>query len=122
MDTRQTVVAFLKAHQARDEKGIAELCADDVRVRGGPAELVGVHAYLDSERNTWQSQPNKSVVAESILHSGDDVVVQWLDSNPNSASIPAIIAGCTIFKVVSDKIAEVYIYIDRSTIPAGSHN
>ncbi|MDB5960974.1 MAG: SnoaL-like domain [Massilia sp.] len=122
MDTRQTVVAFLKAHQARDEKAIAELCADDIRVRGGPTELVGVRAYLDSERNTWQLLPNQSVIAESILHAGDDIVVQWLDSNQSSASTPSITAGCTIFKVVSDKIAEAYIYIDRSTIPAGSHN
>lgn len=120
MNARQTVVTFLKAHQARDEKQIALLCANDIRVRGGPINIVGAEHYLQEERKLWQDIPSQIVVAENIVVSGDEVVVQWIDQAGTSESTKLTTAGCSVFKVINGKINEVYVYVDRSTIPAVS--
>ena len=118
MDARQTVIEFLKAHQARDERAIAQLCAPDVKVRGGPVELVGVQAYIDDERRAWSSLKSQTIVAENVVSSDDNVVVQWMEQS-EVASGPSqqhTVAGCTVYKVANGRISDVAIYVDNSTL------
>jgi ketosteroid isomerase-like protein len=121
MTARQTVVSFFKAHQARDEKKIAQLCANDIIVRGGSVPVTGVQAYVDTERQVWKLLGNQTLLAENVIDSGENVVVQWIEkSDEQDSKGPVTVAGCTVYKVVNGQIAEVDIYVDSSTVPTNS--
>jgi len=112
-----TVVAsFLEAHRNRSASQISQNSASNILVHGPGWEIIGLDHYLESQNRLWKEVPNQQLVAEKVIATEDEVVVEWLDRAEHPATDgqtrDVITSGCSIFRFEGEKISDVAVYAD----------